>query len=692
MPTLVESSLDQFLGSDYIDVRSLGEDGGLSRLFRAHKQSLDVDVVIKRMKMDPQHPANVKREVKVMTSLRHQYLPRIFDFKTDQQGYCYTIMELIPGCTLRKYVEENGALKQAQMLKWFRQLCQAVQYMHSQSIIHSDIKPENIMITPDGNICLLDFNASLNLRDDTPEAVGATMCYAAPEQYNVPLDRFGDPVRLSQARRAIYDMAAAAQGMGKISERTDLYGIGATAYYMMTGYDPPNWNEPQVSLVRYDITLGDPLRQIIERCLEKEQARRFSSAKVTLQALNNLARLDKRYAAWRRSCQMAILVVGAGLILSAFAIVQGLLTLNQEHGQAYNELIQRAQLSAESLDFTTQQELLLEAITLDRERPEAYAYLGALLYQQGDYQQAIELLSQVDSDDTGTLGQDEAVRAHGQIQYMLASCRYQMQDYGQALTAYQLAAYFCPDETAYQRDLAVCYARLGYADQARQALTVLNQMQTQVGDTELVSGEIAYAEGSYAEALELLAHAAQVSENHVVILRAAVQAAQCCRQLDGGQTNREVEILTNATQRLNASENSSLIQLQAEALMRLAVQNPDSSQTSYEQALACLTTLIDRGQATFAVRQNAALVLEYLDRFQEAEAMLLQLAADYPQDYRPPMRLALLYSDWEGTKPLEERNYDQFRSNCEQARQLYSGSTPDSEMVWLENIAAQLGI
>ena len=692
MPTMTQIPLNQILGDDYINIRPLGENGGLSSLFLARKQSLDVDVVIKRMKMDQRNPANIKREVKVMTSLRHQYLPRIYDFKTDQQDYCYTIMEWIPGCTLRKYIEVNGALKQAQMLQWFKQLCQAVQYMHSQSIIHSDIKPENIMITPDGNICLIDFNASLNLRSDALVALGATMGYAAPEQYNVPLSNFGDPARLPPQRRVVYEMAAAAQGMGRISERTHLYGMGATAYFMMTGFDPPSWNEPYIPLERYNITLGDPLRQIIERCMEKEQPRRFSSAKVALQALNNLSRMDKRYAAWRRSCQIAILTVGAGLILSAFMVVQGLLMLNQERGQAYNELIQRAALSAEALDYTAQQELLLEAIALDRERPEAYAYLGALLYQQGDYQQAIELLSEVDADDTGALGQGEAIRAHGQVQYMLASCRYQLQDYGQALTAYQLAAYFCPDEAAYQRDLAVCYARLGYAERAREALTALERLQTQVGDTQLVSGEIAYAEGSYAEALELLARAAQVSEDHEVILRAAIQAAQCCRQLGGEQTSREVDILTNAARRLNASENGSLLQLQAEALMRLAVQEPETGQESYEQALACLTTLIGRGQGTFAVRQNAALVLEYLDRFEEAEEVLLQLAADYPRDYRPPMRLALLYSDWEGARLPEERDYNKFRASYEQAVQLYSGSTPDSDMVRLEDIAAQLGI
>ena len=100
-----------------------------------------------------------------------------------------------------------------------------------------------------------------------------------------------------------------------------------------------------------------------------------------------------------------------------------------------------------------------------------------------------------------------------------------------------------------------------------------------------------------------------------------------------------------------------------------------------------------RGQATFAVRQNAALVLEYLNRFEEAEELLLQLQTDYPQDYRPPMRLALLYADREGTKPLESRSYDQFEAAYQQAQSLYSTSAaPDSDMVRLQELAAQLGI
>ena len=150
MPAIVSDPLATLLGDDFTDLRPLGANGGLSRLFRAHKSSLNVDVVIKRMRMDPNRPADVQREARIITALRHQYLPRIFDFKTDGSGWCYTIMEYIPGVTLRQYVRTHGALDQKLMLRWLRQLCQVLEYMHGQkpAIIHSDIKPENIFISP----------------------------------------------------------------------------------------------------------------------------------------------------------------------------------------------------------------------------------------------------------------------------------------------------------------------------------------------------------------------------------------------------------------------------------------------------------------------------------------------------------------------------------------------------------------
>ncbi len=694
MPANALETLALLLGEDFSDLRPLGEDGGLSRLFSAHKRSLDLDVVIKRMRMDPNRPADVQREARVMTSLRHQYLPRIFDFKTDGDGYCYTIMERIPGCTLRQYLRQKGALPQKQALLWMKQLAQAAAYMHSQQppIIHSDIKPENIMITPQGDICLIDFNASLELRDDGAEAVGATMRYAAPEQYNFPLERFGDPQALFGERRALYDMALQAQPYGKVTARTDLYAIGACAYFMLTGYDPACWNQERIPLERYDIQLGDPLRLVIERCMELEPSRRFSDAKELLRALGGLARMDGRYRAWRIRCQAAALAVGSAFILSVFVALWGWLLLRQEGGEAYNSLILQAQ-EAEP-DYLQAQELLMEAIALDRERPEAYANLGALLYRMGDYRQAVELLAQVRPDQTGSLAQGEAAQVQGQIQYVLGSCYYQLEEYDEALMCYQLAVSFCPEDPACRRELAVCAARTGndaLADQALSALAGMNRPEEDAGDIELVMGEIASARGEYEEALTFLSTVVRASDNHSFIGRAALQAAQCCRQLGSGWLEQEIEVLETAVQRLEISENGLQSQLLAEALIRRASAQPERRAESYEQALGLLQDLMNRGQPTLTVRQNTALVLEYLDRFDEAEALLLRLREDFPMDYRPSMRLALLCFDREGEKPAGQRDYSLALEYSREAEELCPPGVADGDILRLRELSGQFG-
>lgn len=694
MSILEQEAAARLLGEDFTDIRPLGENGGLSNLYRAHKKSLDIDVVVKRMKMDPTHPADVQREARIMTSLRHQYLPRIFDLKTDQEGYCYTVMEFIPGGTLRQYIQRHGAIGQGLALRWLRQLCQAAAYMHSQEppILHSDIKPENIMITPQQDICLIDFNVALELREYETAAIGATAGYAAPEQYNIPLSRFGKPKALSPERRQLYEMAVQAQKMGKATERTDLYAIGATAYYMLTGYDPAGWNVPPIPLERYDIELSDSLRQVIERCMEKMPARRFSSANEVLRAFDDLPKMDKRYRTWRRSARMAALLTGAGFLLSCACTIWGWMTIGQEKGAAYNSLIQQTQgVSGEDLPFSEKQSLLLKAIAIDRKRPEAYANLGALLYGVGDYQQAVDLLSLLEPEQSDSLDQTEAVRAQGQVQYVLASCYYKLENYDQALRRYQLAAALCPEEAAYQRDLAVCSAKTGNSSLAEKALNTLAGLSPQAGDVELVSGEIAYAGGHYQNALELLCQAMDTSQEHEVISRASLEAAECCRQLGSDWTEEEIRLLENAAGRLDAAENYLHLQRLSEAYIRLAAQKPEFRTESYERALAFLEELTARGQPSFAVRQNTALVLEYLDRFEESEAVLLQLQQDYPQDYRPSMRLALLYADWESTKDPSQRSYSKMLQLYEAAKDLFPVGEVDSDMVRLEELAAQLG-
>ncbi len=682
MPTESLAELAALLGNDFEEIRPLGADGGMSRLFRARKISLGMDVVIKRMQIDHSDPASVKREAKVMTGLRHQFLPRILDFKSDSQGGCYTIMELIPGCTLRQYVQQKGALSQKQTLFWMRQITQALEYMHGHrpAIIHSDIKPENIMITPEGDICLIDFNASLEMRDDPVHAVGATLCYAAPEQYNIPLSDFGDPSAMTEELRTVYTIATHAQDKGPLTPRTDLYALGAVSYFMLTGYDPRPWCEQPIPLERFAIQLSEPLRQVIERCMQTDPGLRFSSAKELMRALENLARMDQKYKKFKKSCRLTALGIGAGVILSAFCCVWGVLMLNKENASAYNELILQAQQKAQMLDHAGERQLLLDAIQLDRKRPEAYANLGAALYRMGDYQQAIELLSALKPEQSSGLNHEQAVQAQSQIQYILGCCYYELQQYEKAMPCYQLAAALSAEEVSYQRDLAICYAQLGYDEKSVEAVEKLKQMDIRAGDGEFAAGEIDFAAGRVEKALEELLTAVRVSEDNSIINRAALRASQCCTSLGPEWADRQQQMLETAANRLGSSDNYRILQELAHVLLETG------EPADAERSLKLAEELAGRGAPGYSVQETRAQALRLLGRAQEAQQGFEELAKAYPADYRPQMWLALM--------ELEQQTFDsqRFEEHFQQAAAKYAAAGAfDGNMERLIELAAGHG-
>ncbi len=143
------------LGSGYSRIYPLGE-GGMGTLYCAHKDSLDVDVVIKRVKQKFKGQMDERAEANILKTLKHKYLPRIYDVIESQSGYVYTIMDMIPGVNMQKYVETHGPANQKLAYRWACQLCEVTAYLHSQipPILHCDIKPSNIMITPSGDICV----------------------------------------------------------------------------------------------------------------------------------------------------------------------------------------------------------------------------------------------------------------------------------------------------------------------------------------------------------------------------------------------------------------------------------------------------------------------------------------------------------------------------------------------------------
>lgn len=168
---------------------------------------------------DPQSMRSFAEEFNLLAKLQHPNLPRYFDtFEADENGYL--VMEFVPGQSLEQVLQrQRGPLAEAQVLGYAIQLCDVLGYLHQQTptIIHRDVKPANIRVTPAGLIKLVDFGLLKQGEEATRHSRrGLTPAYAPPEQW-------GD-----------------GSGTGP---RTDLYSLGATLYHLLTAEKAPTATE-----------------------------------------------------------------------------------------------------------------------------------------------------------------------------------------------------------------------------------------------------------------------------------------------------------------------------------------------------------------------------------------------------------------------------------------------------------------
>ena len=157
--------------------------GGAGTVFRAVHKRLQKMVVLKRLTGGAASIQDCRTEVDILKNLHHPYLPQVLDFIESGEGI-YTVMDFIPGKSFRQLLDEGHTFAEKEVLKYTKQLCEALDYLHSQNppIVHGDIKPDNVMVTPEGNVCLIDFNISGMLEGKGAQTFGYTPGYSSPEQ------------------------------------------------------------------------------------------------------------------------------------------------------------------------------------------------------------------------------------------------------------------------------------------------------------------------------------------------------------------------------------------------------------------------------------------------------------------------------------------------------------------------------
>ena len=659
------------LGSGYSSIRPLGE-GGMGTLYRAHKDSLDVDVVIKRVKQKFKGRMDERAEANILKTLKHKYLPRIYDVIESPSGYVYTIMDMIPGENMQTYVKTHGPVSQKLAYRWACQLCEVIAYLHSQvpPILHCDIKPSNIMITPNEDICVIDFNTSLVFSKGVL-AIGATPGYAAPEQYTrpgaspdtietvpleetMPLRGYKDAFAYQNVRsnkdpsgRGVSNSVTAAQatnagGYGTISKRTDVYGIGATLYYAITGQQPGHSLKDVRPITSYKLKFSRSFLLIIARAMMKRQEERFCDAQEMLRALQDIHAIDGRYKKVVHSQRVVAAVSLVLAVSGTLAILFGVQRIGVERYAAYDALVRKGRTAADEMRFDEAEQDLQQAIAIYDDQLEAYVEQAVLLYRQGKYQECIDAVETTQSRELKYYSRQSVANLYN----VAAEAYYELENYESAAMMYQKAIGYSPDILSYYQGEATALIQLGDYSGADEVLAEMAKAvpdAEQSGAYQVVQSELLRKQGDLPDALDAARKAIGSADGNDQLARAYRLAASICEDIGDSMLSEEINLLNQGIEQLPDGYYNALAGQLASAYIRQAEATGNPGYQT--DALRTYQQLEKNGNTTLEVRLNIAMLQYQLHDFSKAMEMLQALKKDYPKDYRVYKWLAFVQGE-----------------------------------------------
>ncbi|OUQ78568.1 WD40 repeat domain-containing serine/threonine-protein kinase [Flavonifractor sp. An100] len=340
--------MSHIVASTYEILGEIGSGGG-GVVYLAKHLRLGKQVVLKADKRTlSAKPEVLRREVDALKNLSHTYIPQVYDFVAED-GVVYTVMDYIQGESLDKPLKRGERFSQPQVIHWARQLLEALCYLHSRpphGILHSDIKPANIMLTPSGDICLIDFNIALALGEEGAVRVGFSRGYASPEHYG--LDYTAAAVtqgldtdvntRLTEGATTqlpvVGESSSSGSGSGSgqrtvlLDVRSDIYSLGATLYHLLTGVRPAQ-DAKEVFPIG-DQNVSPAVAAIVQKAMQPNPDLRYQTAEEMLAALNGLHENDPRSRRHKRRERMAAAVLALVFLGGGLSTFVGLKRMEAE--------------------------------------------------------------------------------------------------------------------------------------------------------------------------------------------------------------------------------------------------------------------------------------------------------------------------------------------------------------------------
>ena len=268
----------EILGGRYELMEPIGR-GGMATIYRARDRRMNRVVAVKVLRevysTDRKFIARFQMEARAASSLTHPNIVQVYDYGQSADNY-YIVMEFIQGVDLRRYLKTHHILEVDQAVAIAHDVALGLGAAHRRSIVHRDVKPQNVMVNGEGMVKLTDFGIASMYKDLSAERLTTTGMTLGTVQYYAP----------EQAQGEIVKPAA------------DVYALGIVIYEMLTGKPPFDGDTPVSVAVRHIQDLPEPPRKqnpkippgleaLILRCLEKDPRDRYANGDDLAKALDN---------------------------------------------------------------------------------------------------------------------------------------------------------------------------------------------------------------------------------------------------------------------------------------------------------------------------------------------------------------------------------------------------------------------
>ena len=701
----------------YEILKPIGEGGG-GIVYLAYDKDLQKKVVIKQIKKKAISLDDNRTEVNILKELKNKYLPTVYNFINEDAGV-FTVMEYIEGESLQNMLDRGVKLQEKYIYKFGLQLCETIAYLHSQQppVIHGDIKPDNIMITKDGDICLIDFNISGFLTGRGFKLKGYTPGYAPPELVAAAKQQ-AEAIKTARQQTG-YGQNHASNGQNdktvilsdsnsldyvpisglstsesfevadtdlrksniKIGTACDIYSIGATLYALLGGNVKLIGKEKLV----FQPWVSDGMRLVVARCLNQNPDKRYRTAEDMLKAFQNMRKMDKDYRALLRKQNIKTFLNVAGIALAIVLVVLGSRRMKKEVESKYDFYIHELE-NAKGKDINEIIGVYKKAIDIHSDYLEPYYYKAAYMYDVNEYESFESTIETVEV--TRPKGNEEM---YSRLWYLMADRLFREGKFSEAEVYYKDSIEADTTNVSLYRDYAIC---LAYEGKLEMAETTLNKaMKKGMSDINIymVKGEISRIKGEYEYAIDYFGKVIDNTDDEQQRLRAYLGLSKSSVSLDDTYILiAAAENLEKALSELGMSNRLLIYEELGSIYTRIGEKYTEQERKKeyFEKAIHVYEGVVEMGWANSVTYSNIIVLCQRCGNNMGASEYAQTMLKRYPENYVSYLRNALVEIEIQGDLPENERNYSNFRNYYQKAKLIYSKTSDnntDSEMLLLED-------